>query len=202
ELGDALVALRQHCESLGMILLEQDSVVLPSSDGRKLRFVGTTRWTDFDVLGEAERPRAMRAAHYFVRIMRATRGGEAFDPVAVREEAMQTRQWLADTLAAIPPTLEDGSPAWDDTVVITHFGPSIRSADPRYGRQPGTASFCNNDEDLMQNVPLWIHGHLHCRHDYLVTHPDGTQTRVVSNARGHGHKGESDHFNARLTVQC
>lgn len=35
--------------------------------------------------------------------------------------------------------------AWGATVVITHYGPSVRSVDPRYGQQPGSASFCNAD---------------------------------------------------------
>ena len=43
---------------------------------------------------------------------------------------------------------------WDTTVVITHYGPSLQSADPRYGKQPGTASFCNADDDLMPGVAL------------------------------------------------
>ncbi|MEY4753973.1 MAG: hypothetical protein RJA44_1648, partial [Pseudomonadota bacterium] len=38
---------------------------------------------------------------------------------------------------------------------------------------------------------LWIHGHLHCRADYTVTHADGRSTRVVSQARGHTKKNES-----------
>jgi hypothetical protein len=138
----------------------------------------------------------MRAASYFVKVMRATRGGEPFGPEAVREESLRCRQWLADTLARVP-TAEQ---AWDATVVITHFGPSLLSADPRYGRQPGTASFCNADDDLMPGVDLWIHGHLHCRHDYLVRHDRGV-TRVVSNARGHGHKNESDGYDGRCCVR-
>ena len=88
---------------------------------------------------------------------------------------------------------------WDVTVVVTHFGPSLRSADPRYGRQPGTASFCNADDDLLAGAQLWIHGHLHCRHDYLVPHAGGV-TRVVSNARGHSHKGESDAFDGLCCI--
>jgi hypothetical protein len=85
-------------------------------------------------------------------------------------------------------------------VVVTHFGPSLLSADPRYGRQPGTASFCNADDDLLPLADLWIHGHLHCRHDYRVAHPGG-HTRVVSNARGHSHKGETLGWDPLFTVE-
>jgi calcineurin-like phosphoesterase family protein len=101
----------------------------------------------------------------------------------------------------VPTPDDSGRPAWDTTVVITHYAPSPRSADPRYGQQPGTASFCNNDEDLMPGVPLWIHGHLHCRHDYTVAHAQG-QTRVVSNARGHSKRGEADHYNDLYWIEA
>jgi hypothetical protein len=144
-----------------------------------VRFVGATRWSDFDAFGEPQRERAMRAARYYVAVMRATRGGAVFDAAAVRAEGLACRAWLEAELARA-----DGD--WDSTVVITHFAPSLRSADPRYGRQPGTASFCNADDDLLPRTQLWLHGHLHCRHDYRVG-----STRVVSNARGHAPRGET-----------
>jgi hypothetical protein len=177
----ALRALRQRAAALKLILLERDTHVLQAPDGRRVRFVGTTRWSDFDLFGPDRRDKAMRAASYFVRVMKATRADAPFDPEAVRAEAMRCRDWLRHALRATP-TPEH---PWDVTVAITHYGPSVLSADPRYGRQPGTASFCNADDDLLAAVPLWIHGHLHCRHDYTVPHAHGT-TRVVSNARGHG----------------
>jgi hypothetical protein len=52
----------------------------------------------------------------------------------------------------------------------------------------------------MPGVALWLHGHLHCRHDYLVPHDCGV-TRVVSNARGHGHKNESAGYDGRCCVR-
>ena len=52
----------------------------------------------------------------------------------------------------------------------------------------------------MPGVDLWIHGHLHCRHDYRVHHADGGSTRVLCNARGHGRKGEAMGYDALRTV--
>lgn len=195
DVDEALAGLRARCDALGVTLLEREAHVLTATDGRRIRFLGTTRWCDFDLFGEKERPRAMRAASYFVNVMRSTRGGNPFDPVAVREEALRCRAWLAAELDRLP----TADKPWDVTVVVTHFGPSLRSADPRYGRQPGTASFCNADDDLLAGAQLWIHGHLHCRHDYLVPHAGGV-TRVVSNARGHSHKGESDAFDGLCCI--
>jgi hypothetical protein len=191
DIDEALAGLRDHCRRLGITLLERDALIVTAPDGRRIRFVGTTRWCDFDLFGEAQRHKAMRAAAYFVKIMRSRRQGEPFGPEQVREEALQCRAWLAGALAQQP----SAEQAWDLTVAITHYGPSLLSADPRYGRQPGTASFCNADDELLAGAQLWIHGHLHCRHDYMVAHPQG-RTRVVSNARGHGYKHESDGYDA------
>lgn len=183
ELDDAWPALRACCDQLGITLLERESLVRTDADGTRIRFVATVRWCDFDLFGDTGRATAMRAAGYYMRIMRSTRRRVAFDPEGVREEALACREWLAAELAK--------SGDWDRTVALTHFAPSLRSADPRYGAQPGTASFCNADDALLPFASTWIHGHLHCRHDYLVDHAGG-RTRVVCNARGHGRKGEAE----------
>lgn len=197
ELDDAWPALRERCDALGITLLERQSCVRTDAAGRRIRFVATTRWSDFDLFGAAQRDRAMRAATYFVDVMRSSQHGALFDAAAVRIEALSCRAWLAEELAK---TAESEADAWDATVVITHYGPSVRSADKRYGKQPGTASFCNADEDLMPPADLWIHGHLHCRHDYRVAHALG-ETRVVCNARGHSRKGEADHHDGLFTLE-
>jgi hypothetical protein len=126
----------------------------------------------------------MRAAEYFMRLMAATRGGVALDAAGVREEGLACRAWLEAELGHAP------RERWDKTVVVTHFAPSLMSADPRYGRQPGTASFCNADDDLIPRADLWLHGHLHCRHDYAMLRAARAPARVVCNARGLAAKGE------------
>lgn len=186
ELDDAWPAFRALCEGLGFTLLQRQSTVVTAADGRRVRFAGCTRWSDFDLFGEAQRPRAMRAAEYFMRVMGATRGGQPFGAAAVRDEGLACRAWLEHELA-LP-----AQGRWDATVVVTHFGPSLKSADPRYGRQPGTASFCNADDDLVARADLWLHGHLHCRHDWRLDRPGRRPARVVCNARGLAAKGEAE----------
>jgi hypothetical protein len=197
ELDEAWPALRERLAALGITLLERQSCVRPDRNGRRIRFVATTRWSDFSLLGEAERERAMRAATYLVDVMRSTHGGRVFDAAAVRAEALACRAWLAGELSRKPEPEEAG---WDATVAITHYGPSALSTDRRYGRQPGSASFCNADDDLLPLADLWIHGHLHCRHDYRVAHAEG-QTRVVCNARGHSRKSEADGYDGLRTFE-
>jgi hypothetical protein len=199
ELNDAWPALREHVGRFGIRLLERESLVLTGADGRRIRFVGTVRWSDFDLFGDAGRERAQRAAGYFMKLMAATRHGAFFDAAGVRDESLACRAWLADELAR-PSTESDAG--WDATVAVTHFAPSLRSADPRYGAAPGTASFCNADDDLLAHADLWLHGHLHCRHDYLVPrHGGAVPTRVVCQAMGLAFKGEDQGFDAQRVIQ-
>lgn len=186
DIDEARQSLQVLADELGFLMLDAASLVRSDEQGRRVRFIGSTRWSDFDLFGERERERALRAAGYFQRVMASTRHGEPFDAVAVREEGLRCRAWLESALCE-----PESGADWDATVVVTHFAPSLRSCDPRYGRQPGTASFCNNDETLLPRARLWLHGHLHCRHDYRFEHAGGS-TRVVCNARGHRRKGEAD----------
>ncbi len=195
EVDEAWPALRDRVARLGWTLLECDSIVLTDRSGQRLRFVGTIRWSDFDLFGDARRDAAMRAAAYFMRLMQSTRHGAAFDAAGVREESLACRRWLIDALQ------EPARGRWDKTVVVTHFAPSLRSADPRFGSQPGTASFCNADDDLLAHADLWLHGHLHCRHDYLVPRGALPPTRVVSQARGLEHKGETEGYEAGKLIE-
>jgi hypothetical protein len=159
-----------------------------------VRFCGTVRWSDFGLFGEAGRERAMRAAGYFQRVMGASRHGRPFDAEAVRVLGLECRAWLEAALAASP------AGRWDKTVVVTHFAPSQRSMDPRYGPQPTTASFCNADDDLIPRADLWLHGHLHCRFDYRVDRPGRLPTRVVCQARGLEKKGETDGYRPEMLL--
>ncbi len=195
DLGEALSGLRERCAELGLQLLHRDTQVVPAADGRRIRFLGATRWSDFDLFGAAQRERAMRAARYFLSIMKSSRHCQALDAAGVREEGLACRAWLERTLPELP------NGRWDATVVVTHFAPSLRSADPRYGRQPGTASFCSADDDLLPYADLWLHGHLHCRHDYRSPRAGRAATRVVCQARGLEKKGEHLGFDAQQLIE-
>jgi hypothetical protein len=187
ELTDAWPALRRRCASAGIRLLEKEELVLTDDAGLRIRFVGTVRWSDFDLFGPAQRPRAMRAAEYFLRLMGSTLDERPIDAEVLRALGLDDRRWLEAALRQPPGD-------WDATVVVTHFAPSLRSADPRFGAQPGTASFCSADDDLLPLADLWLHGHLHCRHDYLVERPGRPPSRVVCQAMGLARKGEAEGF--------
>ncbi len=190
--------LRETCDRLGLLWLERETRVL---DG--VRFIGTTLWSDFDALAPPAhaaaagphglkqqlqaREKAFRAANFYLRKTGTTRGGEPFLAEAVREQALACQQWLRHALAA---------PFDGPTVVVTHFAPSLRSADPRYGLAPGTAGFCNALDDLLPHARLWLHGHLHCPADYVVG-----GCRVVANPRGYARKNEQGAFDPVKTLR-
>lgn len=204
DFDSAHARLRATCDRLGLIWLERETAVL---DG--VRFVGTTLWTDFDAIALQDRKvqagdlgallrlrdKAFRAANFYLRKTGGTRHGEAFLAEAMREQALLCQQWLQAALAA---------PFDGPTVVVTHFAPSLRSADPRYGLVPGTAGFCNALDDWLAQAQLWLHGHLHAPSDYCVRgqRVDGQpwQCRVVANPLGYARKGEQDYFQPRACI--
>ncbi len=180
-----LQSLRARCERLGITMLERESVILQFGEQR-VRFLGTTLWNDFELFGASERSRCMRAARYFIEeVQRSTRHGLPMDAESLRQEGLRNKAWLSDQLQA--PSSNSGH--YDKTVVITHFAPSLRSTDLRYPVNGATASFCNAYDHLIERSHLWIHGHLHCRHDYAVG-----MSRVVCNSRGHASSGEDYDF--------
>jgi predicted phosphodiesterase len=186
--------LRETCERLGITWLEREIVTFGA-----VRFVGTTLWSDFDALVTADdraqaspaamlrkREKAFRAANYYLLKYSGTRRGEPLLADQWRELALECQAWLRAALA----TSFDGT-----TVAVTHFAPTLLSADPRYGLTAGTAGFCNALDDLLRQAQLWLHGHLHCQQDYRV---DGC--RVVANTLGYAAKGEQDGFNPQLLI--
>jgi len=187
--------LRRTCDRLGLIWLERESLVLQG-----VRLVGTTLWSDFDALADhyditdlaqrlKRREKAFRAADFYLAKTGSTRHGEPFLAAQMRQQGLTCQTWLRQALA---------QPFAGPTVVITHFAPSLRSADPRYGLSPGTAGFCNAMDALLPHARLWLHGHLHAPSDYLA---QGTQAngrhwscRVVANPLGYARKGEQEAF--------
>ncbi len=185
------VRLRQTCERLGIVWLEQESLVLQG-----VRFIGSTLWSDFDALLDlaptggrmAAREKAFRAANFYLSKNHAFRDGVPLLAVDVREQGLKSQAWLRQALA---------QPFDGPTVVVTHFAPSLLSADPRYGLTAGTAGFCNALDELLPLADVWLHGHLHCPLDYVKN-----GCRVVANPLGYARKGEQEGFRPGLLVNA
>ncbi len=204
--------LRETCARLGIVFLEREVItsaeLLNHAPGGNtslssmppIRFIGTTLWTDFDALSPPAaapgapltpllkaRDKAFRAANFYLRKALTTRHGQPLLAEQVREQSLVCQDWLRAALA----TPFDGV-----TVVITHFAPSLRSADPRYGLTPGTAGFCNALDELFPLAQLWLHGHLHCPSNYV-----SQGCHVVANPLGYARKSEQAQFMPQLCLE-
>lgn len=185
--------LRDACDRLGITWLEREVLVIEG-----IRFIGTTLWSDFDALAASKntvtqqlqaREKAYRAANFYLKHFTATQFGEPMLAEQWRQVALECQKWLRGALAEA----FNGT-----TVVVTHFAPSLASADPRYGLTPGTAGFCNALDDLFDLADVWLHGHLHCPSRYLA----GREQRceVFANPRGYFSKGEQEAFDPLFAI--
>jgi predicted phosphodiesterase len=185
-----LDTLRNSCEGTNVRLLDDDVAVL---DG--VRFVGSTLWTDFMLLGAARREDAMREGQRFLRDfsrIRTSRHSAAIYTPADSAMRFDThRRFLAEQLA---------KPFAGPTVVITHHAPSPKSIHPRFRDSLLNACFISDLERMMNGrlARLWVHGHTHDSFDYVVN-----GTRVVCNPRGYAKNGvnENARFDPDLFVE-
>jgi hypothetical protein len=201
DFDQAHAQLRAACDRLGLIWLERETWLHAG-----VRFVGTTLWADYDALADVppakrsrqaltadplayrlhQRHKAFRAANFYLEKMATLRHGVLFDAEAMRLEALRCQAWLHEALMR---------PHDGPTVVVTHFAPTLHSADPRYGLTPGTAGFCNALDGWPSHADLWLHGHLHCPQDQIV---EGC--RIVANPLGYVDKNEQAGFQPMLCV--
>lgn len=195
DLDETHQALRHACDRLGIQWLERETLQING-----VRFVGTTLWSDYDALAHQKDPhttdplthrlrqreKGFRAANFYLRKMAGVRHGRLFDAESMRGLALDCQQWLRGALA----DAFEGP-----TVVVTHFAPTLHSADPRYGLSPGTAGFCNGLDELLPMADLWLHGHLHCPTDVQVG-----RCRIVANPLGYASKGEQLAYQPQLLI--
>lgn len=160
-----------------------------------VRVLGATLWTDFGIFGDGPiREHAMeegrRFSHDFSRITVDEDGAELFSPVHCAEIFTRHRCWLEAQLA-IP---FDG-----ETVVVTHFAPSLKSIASRFAGSLLNACFVSDLGNLVEEsgAALWVHGHTHDSFDYYLG-----KTRVVANPRGYVRDGKAENpaFDSGLTV--
>lgn len=219
DMDEAHARLRATCDRLGIGWLERETLTFGN-----VRLLGSTLWSDFDALADLppampaatakrksssrsagtpsvnanwpvdpqthrlrQREKAFRAANFYLHKVAGQRHGRLFDAEAMRDLALECQAWLHSALTR---------PFAGSTVVVTHFAPTLHSADPRYGLSPGTAGFCNALDDWLQLADVWLHGHLHCPQDLQVG-----RCRIVANPLGYAHKQEQASFNPQQLIK-
>jgi hypothetical protein len=151
-----------------------------------VRFLGCTLWTDYTLVGDADRPAVIEAARRLnpdYQLIR--RGARLLSPEDAIVLCAQHRAWLVAKLT---------EPFGGKTVVVTHFAPHPRSIAPSYANHPANPGFVVDLDAMMGRVALWIHGHTHTFFDYTVH-----GTRLVCNPRGY--PGEPTGFRPDFSVE-
>lgn len=169
--SDILAARQAAKEYPGIHFLENDAI-----DIGDVRFVGGTLWTDFRVFGrrpEVSMSYAQSGMNDFRKITFSKTPYCRFKPMHAYRKHVETRDYIAAELR---------ENMGRKMVVVTHHAPSPRSIALGFRHDPLSACYASDVEDLMHETgpPLWVHGHVHHRNDYVVG-----DTRVVSNARGY-----------------
>jgi predicted phosphohydrolase len=173
--------LRDRAHSLGIHFLENSAV-----DIGGVRFLGTTLWTDFALLGD--RPRALATAGQLLNDYRRVR----VEPAYRRLRPEDTRGWHDNAKR----WLAASTPAELPTVIVSHHAPTREAIAPHYRNDPLSAAFASDLDDLIASAQplLWIYGHTHRSSSLTVA-----GTRVVSNQRGYPNESGTG-FDASLVV--
>ena len=87
-------------------------------------------------------------------------------------------------------------------MAITTSHPAFAARTIATARSRARANFCNADDDLLPLADLWLHGHLHCRHDIASrrrTAVTDTGRQQCARAR---RQGEADGFDGLRIVDA
>lgn len=188
ELHSCLQDLRAAAERTSNVTVLERASRTFEMDGRRVRVLGATLWTDYELnvpteFNPVQRLRATEAAmmaaeetlndHRRIEIREALvcRPFRARDALALHQT---TVDWLHDALRRAEPN--------EAVIVVTHHAPARGSDLPPHRGGSLSPAFCSDLEDLIREhqPALWAHGHTHTNCDYVVG-----GTRVVSNQRGY-----------------
>lgn len=153
-------------------LLATDAVTING-----VRFVGATLWTDYQLNGSAETAKMAAGLalndHRVIRCIDMNHGNVPFSPEHAARLHKHDRRFIEDELS---------KPFNGPVVVVTHHAPHPNSVKPRYRGDALSAAFASDLSDLIEAMQptLWIHGHDHSNHDYMVG-----STRVIANQAGY-----------------
>lgn len=82
-------------------------------------------------------------------------------------------------------------------IIISHHAPSWQSVSPNYYGDPLNCAFLNNMDDeilaLKKPPQIWIHGHIHTSHDYLIGN-----TRIICHPREYDWESEYIGYRAKI----
>jgi len=162
----------EQADQAGIHLLHRRPVIIG-----KVRFIGCTLWTDYRLLG-TPKPSMVFAGqelndHRLIRYREDSGHYSRFMPWHAAAEHRLDLAFLRGELRKA----HEGP-----TVVVTHHAPHRQSVQPRHQGSALSPAFVSDLSTLIEEhqPELWIHGHDHGSHDYLVG-----RTRVLANQAGY-----------------
>lgn len=136
-----------------------------------VNFYGGTLWCDVDSISNNDKPIIIQLINDFKLIKN--------NGLNLSLESL--REYYEEFLKGMYQNITDKT---DDSklVVLSHFAPSMLSVTPRFKGSRANQYFCNSLDDTIaaSNIDVWIHGHVHSNHDYMIN-----KTRVLCNPRGY-----------------
>ncbi|HVY04577.1 MAG TPA: metallophosphoesterase [Burkholderiales bacterium] len=168
EMGAATAALKARAaHSANVRLLDDEEWIFGG-----VRFLGSTLWTDFELLGRDAMEEIMALSLGYVVDFRKIRvGGSFLTP-------MQTVELHRRAIAFLEARLSQ--PFAGQTVVVTHHAPHPGSIHARWTGNRVNPAFVSDLTRLMGRAELWLHGHTHDGFDYVAS-----GTRVIANPMGY-----------------
>jgi predicted phosphodiesterase len=183
---EELAAGRETARALGIHFIENDTVFL----GR-LKVVGASLWTDYDLAGERLREAAMRAAYDSMRDHKRIKWSRdpwmRFRPQEARMLHLQSRAYIEGEL---------GRGHVGTTLVLSHHGPTIVAVRPEFRTHATSAAYASDLHSVIDSYQpdFWISGHTHFPMDLRRG-----RTRLISNPCGYGDENTS--FDPALTIE-
>lgn len=172
EMKSALAAGIELAEKVGINLLHRRTVAIG-----QVRFIGCTLWTDYRLLGTPSPSMAWAGQelndHRVIRYQKEGGDYGRFMPSHALAEHRLDLAFIRSELA---------KPYDGQTVVVTHHAPHPQSVQKRHLGDALSPAFVSDLSAVIEEFQpeLWIHGHDHGSHDYMVG-----QTRVLANQAGY-----------------
>jgi Icc-related predicted phosphoesterase len=175
-------------------VLEDNEIILDVK-GTKVRILGCTLWTDYNLYGDSLRDRKTVECSLNDYRMITSSSIKGYDGHIRSEELLSTHRASVDFLCKKLSQIFDGP-----TIVITHHLPSICSVSTRFRKNHVSAGFASNLDNIIEmGATLWIHGHTH---DSCIWRAKKGGTLVVCNPAGYARWNgrENVKFDPKLVI--
>ncbi len=178
--------LRERAQQLGINLLDNGTLTLGD-----VKFFGTTLWTDFDLYkNNLEHDQSLMEEQIYSLIPDfkkiECRRGKSLAISDLKALFAEAIAWL---------NVELTKPFHGRKVVISHHAPLAACIPRQYKNSPLSPAFASALNQMMGEMDLWIHGHVHEPVDFVCS-----GTRVFSNPGGYPNEFDPLLFDAEHSI--